>query len=71
MGDELVERVLGGGQVTLIDTSRGRRDIGALVAERAPRFEAVFVISNEQVRDEVALVCEDLDVPWYGPTFDS
>jgi predicted ferric reductase len=71
VSDDLVGRVLAGGELTLIDTSCGRPDVGALVAERAPRFEAVFVVSNEQVRDGVARVCQDLDVPWYGPTFDS
>lgn len=71
VGRELVERVLAGGTVTLVDTARGRPDIGALVAERAARFEAVFVVSNRQVRDEVARVCGRLGVRWYGPTFDS
>ena len=71
MGDDLVSRVLAGGNVTLLDSSSGRPDIGAHVAAHAPRFDAVFVVSNEQVRDEVARVCQELDVPWYGPTFDS
>jgi predicted ferric reductase len=71
VGRELVERVLAGGTVTLVDTASGRPDIGALVAERAARYEAVFVVSNRQVRDEVARVCRRLGVRWYGPTFDS
>jgi hypothetical protein len=71
MGDALVDRILAGGSVRLVDTALGRPDIGALVAELAPRFEAVFVVSNETVRDEVARACRDLGVPWYGPTFDS
>jgi predicted ferric reductase len=71
VGGELVERVLAGGRVTLIDSACGRPDIGALVAAHARRFEAVFVVGNEQVRDDVARVCQRLDVPWYGPTFDS
>jgi hypothetical protein len=71
VGRELVERVLAGGAVTLVDTARGRPDIGALVAERAARFEAVFVVGNRQVRDEVAHACRRLGVRWYGPTFDS
>jgi predicted ferric reductase len=71
VGDELVDRVLAGGQVRLIDTSHRRPDVGALVAAHARHFEAVFVVSNVKVRDEVARVCEHLGVPWYGPTFDS
>ena len=71
MGTDLVDRVLASGPVTLVDTSRGRPDIGACVAEVAHRFEAVFVVSNDVVRDAVARACESLGVPWYGPTFDS
>jgi hypothetical protein len=71
MGTELVDRVLASGSVTLIDTSRGRPDIGVCVADMARRFDAVFVVSNEAVRDVVARTCESLGVPWYGPTFDS
>ena len=71
MGTDLVDRVLAGGSVTLIDTSRGRPDVGACVAEVARRFDAVFVVSNDVVRDAVARACELLGVPWYGPTFDS
>jgi len=37
----------------------------------AHRFDAVFVVSNDVVRDAVARACEALGVPWYGPTFDS
>jgi hypothetical protein len=40
-------------------------------AEVAHRFDAVFVVSNDMVRDTVARACEALGVPWYGPTFDS
>jgi hypothetical protein len=71
IGTDLVERVLAGGSVTLIDTSAGRPDVGACVAEVAHRFDAVFVVSNDVVRDSVARACEALGVPWYGPTFDS
>ena len=71
MGTDLVDRVLAGGSVTLIDTSRGRPDVGACVADVAHRFDAVFVVSNDVVRDAVARACESLGVPWYGPTFDS
>lgn len=71
MGNDLVDRVLADGSVTLIDTSQGRPDIGACVAEVARRFDAVFVVSNDAVRDSVARVCQALGVPWYGPTFDS
>jgi len=71
MGTDLVDRVLAGGSVTLIDTSRGRPDVGAYVAGVAHRFDAVFVVSNDVVRDSVARACEALGVPWYGPTFDS
>ena len=71
MGTDLVDRVLASGSVTLIDTSRGRPDIGACVADVARRFDAVFVVSNDVVRDVVAKACESLGVPWYGPTFDS
>jgi len=71
MGTDLVDRVLAGGPVTLIDTSRGRPDAGACVARVAHRFDAVFVVSNDVVRDSVARACEALGVPWYGPTFDS
>jgi hypothetical protein len=71
MGTDLVDRVLASGSVTLIDTSRGRPDIGVCVADMARRFDAVFVVSNEAVRDVVARTCESLGVPWYGPTFDS
>ena len=71
IGTDLVERVLAGGSVTLIDTSSGRPDVGACVARVAHRFDAVFVVSNDVVRDSVARACEALGVPWYGPTFDS
>jgi ferredoxin-NADP reductase len=71
MGTDLVDRVLAGGSVTLIDTSRGRPDVGACVAGVAHRFDAVFVVSNDVVRDSVARACEALGVPSYGPTFDS
>ena len=71
IGDELVSRILESGRVTLIDSESGRPDIGSCVAEIADRFQAVFIVSNAHVRDEVARVCERLDVPWYGPTFDS
>ena len=71
MGTDLVDRVLASGSVTLIDTSRGRPDVGACVADVAHRFDAVFVVSNDVVRDAVARVCQSLGVPWYGPTFDS
>lgn len=71
IGDELVSRIMASGRVTLIDSASGRPDVGQRVAEIAGRFEAVFVVSNAHVRDEVARVCERLDVPWYGPTFDS
>jgi hypothetical protein len=70
-GTDLVDRVLASGSVTLIDTSRGRPDVGACVAAVAHRFDAVFVVSNDVVRDSVARACEALGVPWYGPTFDS
>lgn len=71
MGPELVDRVLASGPVTLIDTAAGRPDIGACVAAVARRFEAVFVVSNDAVRDSVARACQAVGVPWYGPTFDS
>ncbi|MGH3522383.1 MAG: hypothetical protein ACRDU4_06040 [Mycobacterium sp.] len=71
MGTDLVDRVLASGSVTLIDTSQGRPDIGACVADVAHRFDAVFVVSNDVVRDAVARACESIGVPWYGPTFDS
>jgi ferredoxin-NADP reductase len=71
MGPVLVDRVLASGRVTLIDTAQGRPDVGACVASVARRFEAVFVVSNDAVRDSVARACEALGVPWYGPTFDS
>jgi ferredoxin-NADP reductase len=71
MGSGLVDRVLASGRVTLIDTSQGRPDVGECVAAMARRFEAVFVVSNDAVRDSVARACQALGVPWYGPTFDS
>ena len=71
MGEDLVTRVLAGGDVKLIDSSRGRPDVGAHVEAHAERFEAVFVVSNEHVRDDVARVCRRLNIPCYGPTFDS
>lgn len=71
MGPDLVDRVLAGGSVTLIDSSRGRPDVGTCVAGIAHRFQAVFVVSNDAVRDSVARACQVLGVPWYGPTFDS
>ena len=43
----------------------------ALGIAMAHRFDAVFVVSNDVVRDNVARACESLGVPWYGPTFDS
>jgi hypothetical protein len=54
MGPVLVDRVLASGRVTLIDTAQGRPDVGACVAAVARRFEAVFVVSNDAVRDSVA-----------------
>jgi hypothetical protein len=71
MGADLVGRIMASGSVTLIDTSRERPDVGACVAGLAHRFDAVFVVSNDVVRDSVARTCESLGVPWYGPTFDS
>jgi hypothetical protein len=71
MGPDLVDRVLARGSVTLIDSSQGRPDVGACVADVAHRFDAVFVVSNDAVRDSVARACEAAGVPWYGPTFDS
>ena len=63
--------MLAGGPVTLLDTSGERPDVGACVAQVAHRFDAVFVVSNDVVRDSVARACEALGVPWYGPTSDS
>ena len=57
--------------MTLVDTSAGRPDLAALVRGRAPYVDAVFVVSNGTVRDEVAQVCEEMGVAWYAPTFDS
>jgi hypothetical protein len=71
MGADLVDRILASGSVTLIETSRGRPDVGACVAGLAHQFDAVFVVSNDVVRDSVARACESLGVPCYGPTFDS
>jgi ferredoxin-NADP reductase len=45
--------------------------VAARVADVAHHFDAVFVVSNDVVRDAVARACESLGVPWYGPTFDS
>lgn len=45
--------------------------MGECVAAVARRFEAVFVVSNDAVRDSVARACQALGVSWYGPTFDS
>ena len=55
------------GELTVV-SSNGYQ---AVLEELAPRFEAVFVVSNAAVRDQVARACEELDVPCYGPTFDS
>ena len=71
MGPELVDRLLAGGRVALIDSAGGRPDIAVLVAAHLESVEAVFVVSNPAVRDHVAAVCDRLGVPWYGPTFDS
>ena len=71
IGDELVSRIMASGRVTLLDSASGRPDIGRCVGEIAEQFDAVFIVSNAYVRDEVASVCEQLGVPWYGPTFDS
>ena len=71
MGRDLVVRVEASRRVTLIDTSTGRPDIGRCVAQRTLDMDAVFVVSNAAVRDEVARCCARLGVPWYGPTFDS
>jgi hypothetical protein len=69
MGTDLVDRVLAGGPVNLIDTSSGRPDVGARRGT-VRRFDAMFVVSNDVVRDTVARACEALAVPCYGPTFD-
>ena len=71
VGEDLVARAARGGALTLIDTANGRPSVAGYIAELAPRFEAVFVVSNAAVRDVVARACEELDVPCYGPTFDS
>jgi hypothetical protein len=63
MGGDLVARVLAGGNVTLIDSSGGRPDIGAHVAARARRFEAVFVVAHAGVRDDVGRACRSLGGP--------
>jgi len=71
VGTGLVDRLLAGGSVSLIDSSQGRPDVAARVASVAQRFDAVFVVSNDVVRDSVARACQALGVRWYGPTFDS
>lgn len=71
MGEDLVDRIGASRSVTLLDSAAGRPDVGAYVAAHAPRFDAVFVVGNAQVRDAVACACERLRIPWYGPTFDS
>lgn len=71
VGDELVDRVMAGGQTVLVDTGAGRPAIDRLVHQHLGGAEAVFVVSNAAVRDEVAAVCCGLGVRWYGPTFDS
>lgn len=71
IGADLVDRVLAGGQTTLIDSTIARPDLGRLVAAAAPRTGAVFVVGNPGVRDRVAAACADLGMRWYGPTFDS
>jgi hypothetical protein len=63
MGEKLVDQVLTGGHVTLLDTTLARPDIGASVMALAPGFDAVFVVSNEKVRDQVAGACQQLGVP--------
>ncbi len=45
--------------------------MGACVAAVAHRVDAVFVVSNDVVRDSVARACQTPGVPWYGPTFDA
>ena len=42
--------------------------MGECVAAVARRFEAVFVVSNDAVRDSVARACQALGVPWYSPS---
>jgi hypothetical protein len=71
IGSGLVDRILAGGQVTLVDTQTGRPDLSHLVATHAVGADAVFVVSNATVRDQVARECGRIGVPWYGPTFDS
>ena len=72
MGAELVDRVLAGGDVTLVDRPEGRPDVAAQVEERAPSLRGgVRGQPTRRSRDVVARVCERLDVPWHGPTFDS
>jgi hypothetical protein len=70
-GTGLVDRVLAGGSVTLIDTSRGGRTSG----HASPRWRAGSTPCSSSattwVRDAVARACESLGGPWYGPTFDS
>jgi predicted ferric reductase len=71
IGADLVDRVLAGAQTILVDTSDARPDLAQLVTAAAVGVEAVFVVGNATARDQVAAVCSDLGVRWYGPTFDS
>lgn len=71
VGADLVSRVLARGQVTLVDTATGRPDMASLVSRYAKSSDAVFVVSNPPVRDQVAAACSDLGLRCYGPTFDS
>lgn len=71
VGADLVDRVLTGGQVTLSDTAAGRPDIADLVTQHTRTADAVFVVSNAPVRDQVAAACKRRGIRCYGPTFDS
>jgi hypothetical protein len=71
VGNNLVDRVIASGRVTMIDTATGRPDIARCVTDWVADAEAVFVVSNAAVRDEVARTCASLGVPCHGPTFDS
>lgn len=58
------------------DAGRPRREARAVwfavtAALNSGLIDAVFVVSNDVVRDTVARACGALGVPWYGPTFDS
>jgi hypothetical protein len=73
-GDRVYEMALQWPDLVLIDTARsGRPDMTALAVEHYRDFgaEAVFVGSNPEGTSQIVSGCRALDIPAFGPSWDS